>query len=111
MLGQLNEFSEDVFEIFMPFSMVAGAPTKAADTNVFHWQLYELTNLAAVIAKRGVRYDEAALTNPNGFAGLDGIFRLTSSGVVEREMAVNEVTLDGACVIDAAPTSFVARPR
>ncbi|MGB9152545.1 MAG: penicillin-binding protein activator, partial [Alphaproteobacteria bacterium] len=72
---------------------------------------YDATALAAVISKRGVLYNEAALTNPNGFAGLDGIFRLMPSGVVEREMAVNEVTTDGAQVIDPAPTSFVAYSR
>ncbi len=32
------------------FSMVVGAPTNATDTTIFFWQLYELTNLAAVIA-------------------------------------------------------------
>jgi ABC-type branched-subunit amino acid transport system substrate-binding protein len=68
---------------------------------------YDATALAAVIAKHGERYDEATLTNPNGFAGLDGIFRLTPSGAVERALAVNEVTADGARVIDPAPTSFV----
>jgi len=72
---------------------------------------YDATALAAVIAKHGARYDEAALTNPNGFAGLDGIFRLLPSGVVERALAVNEVTPDGARVIDQAPTSFVGKSR
>ena len=69
---------------------------------------YDATALAAVLAKRGLSYDEASLTNPNGFSGLDGIFRLTPSGVVERGLAVNEVTLDGARVIDPTPTSFVS---
>jgi len=32
------------------FSMVVGAPRFAGDTNIFLWQLYELTNLAAVVA-------------------------------------------------------------
>src|SRR5215468_8805057 len=32
------------------FSMVVGAPTSAADTTTYYWQMYELTNLAAVIA-------------------------------------------------------------
>jgi len=72
---------------------------------------YDATALASVLAKRGGRYDEAALTNPNGFAGLDGIFRLTRSGMVERAMAVNEVTQDGARVIDNAPTTFVSWTR
>ena len=72
---------------------------------------YDATALAAVLAKRGAHYDEAALTNPNGFAGLDGIFRLSASGLVERGIAVNEVTQDGARVIDPAPASFVAGKR
>ena len=32
------------------FSMVVGAPTNATDARVFLWQLYEITNLAALIA-------------------------------------------------------------
>jgi len=32
------------------FSMVVGAPTNATDARAFFWQLYELTNLDAVIA-------------------------------------------------------------
>lgn len=70
---------------------------------------YDATALAALLAKRGARYDEASLTNPNGFAGVDGIFRLFAGGGVERALAVNEVTPAGAKVIDAAPTSFVGR--
>ncbi len=34
----------------MIFSMVVGAPASANDVTPFHWQLYELTNLDAVIA-------------------------------------------------------------
>lgn len=67
---------------------------------------YDATALAAVLSKRGARFDTSDLTNPNGFAGLDGIFRLTPQGLVERGLAVNEVTADGAHVIDPAPTTF-----
>jgi ABC-type branched-subunit amino acid transport system substrate-binding protein len=70
---------------------------------------YDATALAAVLAKRGGRFDDAALTNPNGFAGLDGIFRLLPNGSVERALAVDEVTKDSARVIDPAPTSFVGQ--
>ncbi|MDR3450443.1 MAG: penicillin-binding protein activator [Alphaproteobacteria bacterium] len=72
---------------------------------------YDATALAAVLAKRGSRYDEVSLTNPNGFAGLDGIFRLTASGTVERGLAVDEVTPEGARVVDPAPVSFVGNAR
>lgn len=70
---------------------------------------YDATALAAVLAKRGGRFDDAALLNPNGFAGVDGVFRLLQSGVVERAMAVNAVTADGPRVVDPAPVSFVGR--
>jgi ABC-type branched-subunit amino acid transport system substrate-binding protein len=72
---------------------------------------YDATALAAVLAKRNQRYTETALTNPNGFAGLDGIFRLTINGEVERGLAINEVSTDVAHVIDPAPTSFVKERR
>ncbi|MDB6124616.1 MAG: hypothetical protein JWQ71_3609 [Pedosphaera sp.] len=36
------------------FSMVVGAPRFSGDTNVFFWQLYELTNLASVVANSNV---------------------------------------------------------
>jgi ABC-type branched-subunit amino acid transport system substrate-binding protein len=72
---------------------------------------YDATALAAVIAKHNGRYDAASLTNPNGFAGLDGIFRLLPTGAVERGLAVDEVTPDGAKTVDAAPTSFVIKGR
>ncbi|MDD3029303.1 MAG: penicillin-binding protein activator [Alphaproteobacteria bacterium] len=71
---------------------------------------YDATALAAILAKQGSRYDEPSLTNPNGFAGLDGIFRLKPSGKVERAMAINELAQDGVRVIDPAPTTFVLSP-
>jgi branched-chain amino acid transport system substrate-binding protein len=67
---------------------------------------YDATALAAVLAKRGARFDQASITNPNGFAGVDGVFRLRPSGIVDRNLAVLEVTPDGARVADPALTSF-----
>ena len=69
---------------------------------------YDATALAAILSRRNARYDQAALTNPNGFAGVDGIFRLTPQGLTERGLAINEVTATGSHVIDPAPTSFQA---
>ena len=48
----------------------------------------------------------AALTNPSGFAGLDGIFRLLPSGLVQRGLAVLEVHRGAATVLDPAPNTF-----
>ena len=68
---------------------------------------YDATALAAALAKRGARFDQAALTNANGFAGLDGIFRLKANGEVERGLAILEITSLGSDVIDSAAPSFV----
>ncbi len=70
---------------------------------------YDATALAAALVRSGSGFDRMALTNPSGFAGLDGIFRLTAMGQIERGLAVNEVTENGSRVIDPSPTSFSGR--
>ena len=67
---------------------------------------YDATALAAVLAQRGGHFDRTALSNPSGFAGLDGVFRLTPQGLAERGLAINEVTPSGSKVADPAPYSF-----
>jgi len=63
-----------------------------------------------VLARNGgpAPFDPQALTNPNGFAGLDGIFRLRPDGLVERGLSVMEITASGNRVVDPAPKSFQA---
>lgn len=56
----------------------------------------------------GQRFSQATLTNPNGFSGIDGIFRFTPDGQTERGLAVMEVTSKGFVVVDPAPSSFEA---
>ena len=64
--------------------------------------------LASVLARSpaGPDFSAQAITNPNGFAGLDGIFRLRSDGPVQRGLAVLEVHRGGPTVIDPAPQTF-----
>ncbi|MEI7608297.1 MAG: penicillin-binding protein activator [Rhodospirillaceae bacterium] len=71
---------------------------------------YDATALAAVLARLPSRnsFDSVNLTNPSGFAGVDGIFRLRGDGLVERGLAVIEIGPQGPRVIDQAPTSFEA---
>ncbi|MDP9126795.1 MAG: penicillin-binding protein activator [Pseudomonadota bacterium] len=70
---------------------------------------YDATALAAVLARRGERFDRSALTNPNGFSGVDGIFRLTEQGLVERGLAVDEIEAVGEQVVSPAPVTFAAQ--
>jgi ABC-type branched-subunit amino acid transport system substrate-binding protein len=70
---------------------------------------YDATALAAVLAKNpaGPDFSAASLTNPSGFVGLDGVFRLHEDGLIERQLAVLAVERNGPRVIDLAPQSFV----
>ncbi|MBI3443801.1 MAG: penicillin-binding protein activator [Magnetospirillum sp.] len=68
---------------------------------------YDSSALAAALARNGLgEYGSATLQNPNGFAGVDGIFRLGVSGVAERGLTVKEINPNGAREVGAAPTSF-----
>ncbi len=74
---------------------------------------YDSMALVAVLSYKGIRaqgtpyFDKNSITNPNGFAGIDGVFRFRPDGLVERGLAVLEIRQTGAVVIDPAPRSFV----
>jgi ABC-type branched-subunit amino acid transport system substrate-binding protein len=73
---------------------------------------YDATALAAVLARTGYTqngrpaFDAGSLTNPNGFAGIDGIFRFRPDGLVERAMAVLEFRGGRIVQIDPAQKTF-----
>lgn len=91
---------------------------------------YDATALAAVLARNAgaqtppVRgglsmirstpsvvnpFNRAAITNPNGFAGIDGIFRFSHDGLAERGLSVLEIRNGQTAVIDPAPQTFQGR--
>lgn len=69
---------------------------------------YDATALAAALAHgdQGPDFSAGALTNPSGFIGLDGIFRLRPDGLIERGLAVIEIRRAGPAVVSPAPKSF-----
>ncbi|MGQ9364779.1 penicillin-binding protein activator [Azospirillum sp. ST 5-10] len=71
---------------------------------------YDATALAAVLTRMGASqpFSRSTLTDANGFGGVDGLFRLHPTGIVERGLAVLEITPTGARVLDPAPRSFEA---
>ena len=63
--------------------------------------------VAALVKTQGMqRFSEQVLTNPSGFAGVDGVFRFRPEGTNERGLAVLRVTPSGGQVIRPAPKSF-----
>ncbi|MGQ0526905.1 MAG: penicillin-binding protein activator [Alphaproteobacteria bacterium] len=75
---------------------------------------YDATALAAILAQRGYEtgdkpaYDRDSITNPNGFSGVDGIFRFRPDGRAERGLAVLEFRQGRIEVLDPAPLTFQA---
>ena len=70
---------------------------------------YDSVLLTIRIAKNwrlGRPFPERELRDPVGFAGVDGPFRFTSSGIAERSLEVREVTATGTIVVSPAPRSF-----
>ncbi|MCR6629518.1 MAG: penicillin-binding protein activator [Magnetospirillum sp.] len=68
---------------------------------------YDATALAAILARQPQGdYSTQSLTNPAGFAGVDGVFRLSPDGTSERGLAVRQITAAGPREVSPAPTSF-----
>jgi ABC-type branched-subunit amino acid transport system substrate-binding protein len=69
---------------------------------------YDAAAVAAALAsgRSGPPFSRDAILNPNGFSGVDGLFRFTPEGLVQREFAVLEVEPQGNIVVSPAPDSF-----
>ena len=69
---------------------------------------YDAVSLVALLAPGEPyrRFTNAALMDPNGFAGVNGIFRFNADGTSERGLAVLELTPTGPSVVDPAPKTF-----
>jgi ABC-type branched-subunit amino acid transport system substrate-binding protein len=63
--------------------------------------------IAALVKTQGpARFSSEVLTNPSGFAGIDGLFRFRPDGTNERGLAVLRVTPSGPQVIAPPPHAF-----
>jgi branched-chain amino acid transport system substrate-binding protein len=69
---------------------------------------YDAAALAAALAsgRFGAPFSREAIENPNGFSGVDGLFRFTPDNLVQRGLAVLEVGPQGNIVVSPAPRSF-----
>jgi branched-chain amino acid transport system substrate-binding protein len=69
---------------------------------------YDAAALASVLARAGgdEPFSAQAIQNPSGFTGVDGLFRFGPDGLVQRGLAVLEVTPQGSQTISPAPQSF-----
>src|ERR1700710_622814 len=71
---------------------------------------YDAVALVAALARTqgGQRFSPEVLTNPSGFAGIDGLFRFRADGTNERGLAVMRVGSGGSQPVAGSPKSFGA---
>jgi ABC-type branched-subunit amino acid transport system substrate-binding protein len=71
---------------------------------------YDAVALVAALARTQgpQRFSPEVLTNPSGFAGIDGLFRFRADGTNERGLAVMRVTTGGGVPVAGSPKSFGA---
>jgi ABC-type branched-subunit amino acid transport system substrate-binding protein len=71
---------------------------------------YDAVALVAALARTqgGQRFSSEVLTNPSGFAGIDGVFRFRPDGTNERGLAVMKVVPGGSQPVAGSPKSFGA---
>ncbi len=73
---------------------------------------YDATALSAILARTGLQrnnrpaFDQTSITNPNGFSGVDGIFRFRPDGIIERGLAILEYRKGKIVMIEKAPRTF-----
>ncbi len=73
---------------------------------------YDATALTILLAKNSykqtgaINFTRASLIDPNGFTGIDGIFRFHSNGLIERGLAILEYKNGKIEVLEKAPTTF-----
>ncbi len=71
---------------------------------------YDAVALVAALARTQgpTRFSPDVLTNPSGFAGIDGLFRFRADGTNERGLAVMRVGPTGGVPVAGSPKSFGA---
>jgi ABC-type branched-subunit amino acid transport system substrate-binding protein len=71
---------------------------------------YDSVALVAALARTQgpQRFSADVLTNPSGFAGIDGLFRFRADGTNERGLAVMRVGSGGGVPVAGSPKSFGA---
>jgi len=69
---------------------------------------YDAVSLVALLSAGEPyhRFTDSALTDPNGFAGVNGILRFNPDGTSERGLAILAVEPDGFRVVDPSPRTF-----
>jgi ABC-type branched-subunit amino acid transport system substrate-binding protein len=67
---------------------------------------YDATSLAIILARNGQGYTAESITNPEGFQGVNGLFRFRADGRIQRGLSILSVSPGGNTVVAPAPSRF-----
>lgn len=69
---------------------------------------YDAVSLATTLSDTGLQnpYSVDQLTQPQGFWGMDGLFRLKPDGTIDRSLAILKITPQGPQVLDKSEKQF-----
>ena len=67
---------------------------------------YDAVALAASLSKKGNENLNSAITAPEGYIGINGVFRLFANGTNEHSLDIVEITENGDKVVSPAPRKF-----
>lgn len=67
---------------------------------------YDAVALSNAMATQSGSDETAQITNPDGYVGLNGMFRIFGNGHNQHSMNIMEVTKSGDAIVDAAPKRF-----
>jgi hypothetical protein len=84
-----------------------GTPSRLAS---FGYDSVLLVNTLADKWPLNAPFPRAALTTPDGFTGIDGIFRFGPSGVAERSFEVQQIGAGRITTVSSAPKTLRATP-
>ena len=84
-----------------------GTPSRLAS---FGYDSVLLVNTLADKWPLGTPFPRAALTTPDGFTGIDGIFRFGPSGIAERGFEVQQIGAGRITTVSSAPKTLRAAP-
>ena len=66
---------------------------------------YDAVMLAASLAQTG-DFSAAAITSPQGYSSANGLFRFRADGLIERGLAILQMSPGGVDTISRGPTAF-----
>lgn len=71
---------------------------------------YDAVALSSVLARHNPSNLDEAIINPDGFAGINGIFRFFADGKNQHSLDIMQITSSADVVVDAAPHKFTSAP-